>query len=166
MPSSSIAGFLDHEGALASLSDEQREAIAELGEFRSYRAGDCVVKSGEVLEGLYVLVSGRLRVVDDRRQAASVPLDVLSEGSCFGEAGLFAEEASDFSVVAESDVAAYFVPSRGFRQLCATRKDIERALERQKAGRAIRDFLKSSTVFSVLSAAQLEHLAASMDCRR
>jgi HlyB family type I secretion system ABC transporter len=159
---SSVTGILDRVGVVAALSEEQRAAIAELGQLRSYRAGDCLVKSGGILEGLYVLVSGRLRVVDDRRYATPVALDVLSEGGCFGETGLFAEETSDFSVVADSDVAVYMVPGSGFRELCAQRNDIQRALDGQKAGRAIRDFLKSSTVFSALSSAQLDRLTSSM----
>ena len=69
--------------------------LGELGTV--YRAGETIVRQGEVGEHMYVIQSGRVEVVRES-EAGQVKLAELREGDFFGEMALFDRDVRSATV--------------------------------------------------------------------
>lgn len=94
----------DHHGGNAVI-------VSELG--RIYHDGDIIVRQGEPGDCMYVIQSGRVRVLreSDGRQ---VPLTELAEGDFFGEMALFEKDVRSATVCAMGDVRVLTVDKKIF----------------------------------------------------
>ena len=72
----------------------------------SYPFGAGIVRAGDPADALYVLVSGRARVVKRGDTGEEVPLNVLRAGDAFGEMALLEQTTRMATVRASSDVEA------------------------------------------------------------
>jgi len=93
---------------LAGLSDEQLQSIEEIGQYRTYAAGDTIFTEGEEGTHAYCLLSGRVELSvalgDSTEQA---PVHIASPGSVFGEFVLF--ERTHRTATARAARSAYIL---------------------------------------------------------
>jgi CRP-like cAMP-binding protein len=87
---------------LSSLSRSQLEKIAEIGDDRTFHAGETIIRQGEKGLGLYVILSGTADVRRSGQKVAS-----LSAGQFFGEAALLVDEPRTADVFAISEVNCF-----------------------------------------------------------
>jgi len=142
--------------AFASLREEERAMLAGFGEYTSVRAGEVIVQAGEDSGTLFVILAGRVRLEEGRNGPA---IDVLAEGAWFGERCLLAGERARYTAVALQDGALLRLTRAAYEQAVAAAPGIAAALERDRSLAAIADFLRRSSVFSLLGAEQFETLA-------
>jgi CRP/FNR family cyclic AMP-dependent transcriptional regulator len=84
----------------ASLSDEQREMLAERLQRCRHARGTTIIAAGEPTGSLHIIVSGRAQVVISDNKGHRVILAMLRPGDYFGEMGLLDDGPRSASVVA------------------------------------------------------------------
>ena len=84
--------------------------MAQVARRRSVPARSYVLRAGETPDGLYVVVSGRVRLVHQDQDGRALIAEIYGPGEFFGEMGLLDETASPASVVASEDCELVFIP--------------------------------------------------------
>jgi CRP-like cAMP-binding protein len=75
-----------------SLSEDRRRLLASKGAVHVHRPGEIIVREGEEGDSLYLVVSGRVRMLIER-DGAVVELGSLARPACFGEASVLSGTA-------------------------------------------------------------------------
>ncbi len=84
----------------ASLTDEQLRVLQPCIQQRSYPRGSFVVRAGEETDALYIILSGRVKVLIPDLQGREVILATMGPHEFFGEMGLLDEQPRSASVEA------------------------------------------------------------------
>ncbi len=84
---------------------------------KKYTKGSMVFQEGQETDGLYILVSGQVRVYALHSDGREKTLDILSEGDVLGEMTLFGSEFRSASVEAMSDACFVVIPKAEFQSL-------------------------------------------------
>lgn len=82
------------------LSAEALRVLAISAEERRLAEGDTLFRAGEVADCAYVVVSGRIRLVDDRRPDAVRELRAVGPGALLGETALIVQTPRPATAVA------------------------------------------------------------------
>ena len=82
----------------SSLSDEQLRVLQPCLQQRSYPRNSFIVRAGEETDALYIIVSGRVKVLIPDAQGREVILAVMGPNEFFGEMGLLDELPRSASV--------------------------------------------------------------------
>lgn len=100
---------------LAELSQEDRVAIVNKLQPRSFNEGDYVITQGDVVvdDAFYMITSGKAAVVDGKKT-----LTRLYQGHCFGEMALISDKKRSASIVATTELKC----------MCLTKQDFNGAL--------------------------------------
>jgi NTE family protein len=101
MPPSSTAAFLRRVPVLSGLDEELLDRIASQVGSVTVRAGDWLVREGDVADSLYLIRSGQLEVVAEGPPETLIR--VLRRGAILGELALLTEEVRSASVRARRD---------------------------------------------------------------
>lgn len=78
-------------------------AMFQLARRERFRAGDLVIREGEIGSTLYVIRSGRMHVLRETDEGNAVILATLGPGEFFGELALFDRQPRSATVVAAED---------------------------------------------------------------
>jgi CRP/FNR family transcriptional regulator, cyclic AMP receptor protein len=108
---------------LSALSKEQLEKLVDMGEDRTFHAGETIVRQGEKEVGLYLILSGS---ADVRR--AGQKISTLSAGQFFGEAALLVDEPRTADVFATTEVNCFVVNRWDFWTAVGVDPEVNRAL--------------------------------------
>jgi thioredoxin reductase (NADPH) len=104
------------------LSDEELARLAKFGAPRRYRAGETVVKVGEVPPGLQLILSGRLDVTQHDRDSTHIVTH--ERGNFTGELAQLSGRPSLVDAVAATDVEAVAIPPDRLRALLIAEADL------------------------------------------
>ncbi len=129
----------------------------------SYPFGAVIVREGDPADALYVLVSGRARVVKRGDTGEEVPLNVLRAGDAFGEMALLEQSTRTATVRASSDVEALRLDRSAFEALLAAAPDLKKYLELQASHRRLHTFFRSYTAFARLPVDALATMLAELE---
>lgn len=101
-------------GLFAPLSAAERATIAGGMTFSEYGDGETIVREGEPGQSMFVVKSGRVKVLleESRREVAT-----LGRGDYFGEMSMLTGSARTASVVAHGDARVLEIDAEVFRQL-------------------------------------------------
>ncbi|POZ60097.1 mechanosensitive ion channel family protein [Chromobacterium alticapitis] len=109
---------------LSSLNDEEMSVLADRLKFTPFVTGDIIMHQGAVAHWLYIMLSGEVEVwvtlPDGRRRL----VDVLKEGSFFGEMGLMTGESRSGTVIARSNVECLRLDKDAFQAILVSRKEL------------------------------------------
>jgi len=83
------------------LTNEQAQTIADGVSKRRYRRGEIIVEQGRKSDALFILLSGRARVITSDSRGREVILAVLEAGDYLGEMSLIDNEPHSATVRAE-----------------------------------------------------------------
>ncbi|MHC4155996.1 MAG: cyclic nucleotide-binding domain-containing protein [Planctomycetota bacterium] len=97
-----VLSILNKISILAGLSDKQLRFLFELLEEIHYSAGETIFEQGQEPSHIYIVQSGKVKLVVDKEQAA-LELMVFEEGHCFGESSLIGIQRHSATTVAEKD---------------------------------------------------------------
>jgi len=108
-------GLLSGLELFAGSPDESLRAVAERAAEIDFEPGHHIVQQGQVGTGLYLVISGRVRVM-----RGSEVLAELGPGEVFGELGVLDQEPRLASVVAEEPTRCLGIASWDFIDLLET----------------------------------------------
>jgi HlyB family type I secretion system ABC transporter len=152
---------------LRYLPEDTRDRVLDRFVPASYTFGAAIVTEGDPADALYVLVSGRARVVKNASRGGAtgreISLGVLKPGDTFGEIGLLENVARSVTVRASSDVDVLRLDREVFDALLADRPELRQYFELQAVHRRLNNFFKEFTAFAKLPAAAIQELLAGLD---
>ena len=103
----------------ASFPDEQLRVLASVVTRRSVPRGSVVMAAGDQLDSLYIVISGRLKVMMGDADGKEVILSLIGPGEFFGEMGLIDESPRSASVVSTEPCELIGLAKRDFRRCLA-----------------------------------------------
>jgi CRP/FNR family transcriptional regulator, cyclic AMP receptor protein len=118
---------------LAGLEPRVRRRLAETGKRRTYGPDEDIVREGSTGTALYIVLSGRARVVRGGDQLAE-----LSPGDFFGELALIEEHPRSASVIAATETECLLFPAWEFTALLEEHPEIAVPIMRELIARTHR----------------------------
>ncbi len=112
--SSDEYSFLRNVPIFADLEEKELDKIAKLGTRQKYKRGNVVVLEKESGASLFVIVSGKVKVVRTDEEGREVILSLFGPGEFFGEMALLDGMARSASVVALSKAELFMIHRRDF----------------------------------------------------
>ncbi|WP_293935884.1 mechanosensitive ion channel family protein [Iodobacter sp.] len=109
---------------LASLKEEELQTLADKLRFTPYVAGDVMIRQGEKVEWLYIIIKGEAEAWVQPTRGERKLLAQLGPGSFFGEMGLMTGEAIRATVVVSSNVECYRIDKESFQQILLSRPEL------------------------------------------
>jgi CRP-like cAMP-binding protein len=124
-------------GVLRYLTEDDEEVLLASATRLAYSPGDVIVRGGGSVPAIFVLRSGRARVVLEG-PTNGAPLVRLAPGDVFGESLLLPDEASCLAVLADDEVSADLIEGRAIEMLVASRPGFGLRFFRSLAGLLLR----------------------------
>jgi CRP/FNR family transcriptional regulator, cyclic AMP receptor protein len=124
----------DREGRLAlvpifaSLSDGDRQALAETCRRRHFRLGQVLFHEGDPGSALYLLLSGQVKIVRESSEDGEIILHVCGPGECLGEMALLDGAPRSATAEALERVEALMLYREEFLALLDRRPTVARAM--------------------------------------
>lgn len=107
-----------------NLKGDQIGAILETITRKKYKKGEVVFLQGSLLEGLYIINSGKIKIFKYTKEGKEQILYILSEGDFFGELSLLKAEEVGFNAEAMEDVNICMVNKKDFDQILESNPQI------------------------------------------
>jgi ATP-binding cassette subfamily B protein len=148
---------------LSLLPPEIRDLVTETFVPASHAFGSVIVREGDDADALYVLVSGRARVLRTGTNGDEVSIRTLRPGDSFGEMGLLADVTRTATVRASDDVDVLRLDRSVFRALVQRYPEIRTFFELQVTQRHLREFFQCYPPFARLPAAALQAMLSRLE---
>jgi len=103
----------------ASVPDEQLRMLTAVVARRSVPRSTTVISGGDVTDSLYIILSGRLKVMMSDTEGKEVILSIIGPGEFFGEMGLIDDAPRSASVVALEPCELMSITKRDFKKCLA-----------------------------------------------
>lgn len=100
---SSVEETLANVEIFSELEKEDLERVAKVAVVREFKAGDVIVREGELGVAFYVVARGHVDVVKDLGSGTEQVVAHLGAGQFFGEMALFDNQVRSHSVRAAED---------------------------------------------------------------
>jgi len=114
----------------ASFPEEQLRMIATMVTRRSAPRSNTIMAGGDPTDSLYIVLSGRLKVMMSDSDGKEVILAILGPGEYFGEMGLIDDEPRSASVVTLEPCELLSIAKRDFRKCLADNFEMSMAVMR------------------------------------
>ncbi|MGQ0545399.1 MAG: Crp/Fnr family transcriptional regulator [Betaproteobacteria bacterium] len=114
----------------ASLPEEQLRMLATVVARRSAPRANTIMAAGDATDSLYIVLSGRLKVMMSDSDGKEVILSILGPGEFFGEMGLIDDEPRSASVVTLEPCELLSVAKRDFHKCLAENFEMAMAVMR------------------------------------
>ncbi len=101
------------------LSDDELQQLMDMAEPVSLRAGDVLIKQGELGDVAYVVISGEFEIQKQTGQSL-IKIDMRSPGDVVGEMALLSQTPRNASVIAKTDCEVLRIPQEAFEKLLAS----------------------------------------------
>src|SRR4030095_8717426 len=101
------------------LSDEELKRLMDMGELIVLRAGEILIKQGDVGDSAYVVVSGEFEIQKQAGQSL-IKIDVRNPGDVVGEMALLSQGPRNASVIAKTDSETLRIPKESFEKLLSS----------------------------------------------
>jgi ATP-binding cassette subfamily B protein len=146
-----------------ALEEAQQQRLARECEWLLLQAGDLIARAGDKWQAMFVVLSGQVRLSDDRNDSNPVIIDTLSAGSAFGESTLFDQTSGSFSAHCHTDVVLLKLDHDTLERVLVADADLTRSIEDYRLQRAIRAFLRATTIFGTTSPRQMQLLVLALE---
>lgn len=127
--------MLQNVPLFASLSSAERRTLARAVAIRSYPKNSVILNEGERSDSIYVIDSGKVKVLMRDEEGKEVILSILKEGDYFGELALIDELPRSASVVAMESSEMTVLSKADFLQCVANNPGIAMTVMRGLAQR-------------------------------
>jgi CRP/FNR family cyclic AMP-dependent transcriptional regulator len=112
----------------ASVPEEQIRTLAGVVTRRSAPRGSVIMAAGDQIDSLYIVISGRLKVMMGDSDGKEVILSLIGPGEFFGEMGLIDESPRSASVVTIEPCELLSIAKRDFRSCLQENPDMAMAV--------------------------------------
>jgi CRP-like cAMP-binding protein len=109
--------FLENVPIFADLEEPELKKIEKLGLRKKYKKGNIVVLEKEMGAALFVIISGKVKIVRTDEDGREVILSIFGPGEFFGEMSLLDGLARSASVVALAKAELFMIHRRDFLKL-------------------------------------------------
>ncbi len=154
----SLDELLQRSALFRSLPVEHAEKLRPLLREEHFEFGDVIVKQGDAADALYLLTSGRARVVKVTESGEEIALTTLRPGDEFGELALISGGTRNATVRCSTAVDALRLDVKDFLPLLALHPELRRSIETTARTRTLHGFLYEFSNFGRLSARVLHAL--------
>ena len=114
MATLSQAELLKRVPLFKSLSDAQAVALAHSSEKKRFKRHENIVEIGQQSQSLFIILSGRARVILASPRGREIVLASLGSGDCIGEMSLMDDEPHSATVTADTTVDALVLSKQAF----------------------------------------------------
>ena len=114
----------------ASFPEDQLRVLTTMVMRRSAARGTTIMAGGDPTDSLYIVLSGRLKVMMSDSEGKEVILSILGPGEFFGEMGLIDEEPRSASVVTMEACELLSISKRDFNKCLAENFEMAMAVMR------------------------------------
>lgn len=126
----------------------EKQTLAQYGRIIPFSIGQTVQDKNEGSAFMYIVVSGEVRMIDERSDGTEISLGLLKEGDCFGwEDGTKQSNQSVFYCAAGS-VRLLAIPIEKLREVLAHNPGLEDLLATYASSRAVSMFLRRTSLLS------------------
>lgn len=115
---------LSHVDLFANLDKKELQVLSKACQERHYKAGTKIISQGDSGVGLYVIKSGKVRIVQTNSAGEEEELGTVDAGNVLGEMSLLDDLPRSASVIAIDDVTALLLPIWEFRTILQSHPDI------------------------------------------
>jgi hypothetical protein len=122
-PRATALRLVDAVPLFATLTEEEKQALAPTMTRRTYRKGETLAEQGATLNSLFVIRTGVL-IVSRKEGESEIELSRLSPGDYFGEAGLFTGSGEPGTIKAMTFAVVYEVGQAALAKLMHERPSI------------------------------------------
>ncbi|XP_048585520.1 sodium/hydrogen exchanger 10 isoform X2 [Nematostella vectensis] len=141
IPPQSPESLLRNVVWLDNMEPEVIDDITSIAEMRVFDFGHTIAKQGEEVDGIYLIVSGMVKMIgvsvakwnkpsDGQVGDMIVSTDYMSAGNLIGEFGLLTGSTRNSSCTCETSVQAYFMPKDKLLKIMETHSDLHDRLWR------------------------------------
>jgi CRP-like cAMP-binding protein len=165
MPQTDAPRALARNPFLGPLPDAEREALREAASVVSYRLGATVIEAGTPSGGLYVILSGRARVVAPSEDDGERPttLATLEAGDSFGEQSILRDQPAGATVRAAGSLVLLKIPPEAVQRVLREHPEVKTRLDAHIARYREYNFLRQLDVFAGLSKDEVQALAQTVE---
>jgi CRP-like cAMP-binding protein len=117
---STLTDALGRMWIFEGLAREERARLAALARTRVYKARATIVEKGDPPRELFVLLSGRAKVLTRGAEGADAALNVMGPGQVFGEVAILDGQPRSATVVALEECEIAVVEVQAFRDFLAS----------------------------------------------
>jgi len=114
----------------ASFPEEQLRTLVGVVTRRSAPRGTVIMAAGDPIDSLYIVISGRLKVMMGDAEGKEVILSLIGPGEYFGEMGLIDDSPRSASVVTTESCELLCVTKRDFRNCLSESAEMSAAVMR------------------------------------
>jgi CRP/FNR family cyclic AMP-dependent transcriptional regulator len=114
----------------ASFPEEQLRLLVSVVTRRSAPRSSVIMAAGDPIDSLYIVISGRLKVMMGDSDGKEVILSLLGPGEFFGEMGLIDDSPRSASVVATEPCELLSITKRDFKRCLAENFEMSMAVMR------------------------------------
>lgn len=119
-----ITGFLKQVPLFSRLSPGHLRAIAKSCTERSFAGGDIILRQGNPGVGLFIIVSGSVKVQKEQRDGSVYAIAEHRSGDVLGEMSVLDGAARSASVIALEDTRTLVLPSWAFNAFLQTHPEV------------------------------------------
>ena len=113
-----------------TISEEQLRMLTTMVTRRSANRNTTIMSSGDATDSLYIVLSGRLKVMMSDSEGKEVILAILGPGEFFGEMGLIDDEPRSASVVTIEPCELLSIAKRDFKRVLTENSEMAMAVMR------------------------------------
>jgi ATP-binding cassette, subfamily B, bacterial HlyB/CyaB len=157
--------ILELASPFALLNRQEQDRLAAKMTECFLRTGDTLFERGDPGDALYVVASGRARVIGTDAAGREISLSVLKRGEHFGDIALLSDVARTATVRAAEDLVLLRLDRRDFLDYLERHPHVRLALERFLKDFSTRDFLRQFTAMSAVPAALLRQVMEQLEER-
>ena len=114
----------------ATISEEQLRMLTTMVTRRSASRNTTIMSSGDATDSLYIVLSGRLKVMMSDSEGKEVILAILGPGEFFGEMGLIDDEPRSASVVSIEPCELLSIAKRDFKRVISENSEMAMSVMR------------------------------------
>lgn len=107
-------------GILYDLTEKQLSTIRSYAVYKQYKRGMVLIKEGDSANGLFIVKSGYLKVLQYSENGREKILALLGAGDIFGEMGAFGQKLRSASVIALEQSEVILIPQCRFEEILTT----------------------------------------------
>ena len=119
-----IAAALGETPLFAALDSSELASLSSRATLRRYSSGELLFSEGETCSGLFLVVSGRIRIFKISRGGREQVLAIESSGTSIAELPVFDGGAYPASAMAMEPAELVFVSRNDFRAVCLENPDL------------------------------------------
>jgi signal transduction histidine kinase len=101
------------------LSDDELQQLMDMADPVSLRAGEVLIKQGDLGDAAYVVIQGEFEIQKQTGQSL-IKIDVRNPGDVVGEMALLSQTPRNATVIAKTDCEVLRIPPQAFENLLST----------------------------------------------